>query len=345
MINSLSSTTNLRLFLPEVIWLEAEHFQRAAKISNPIKNELQQWQTYLNTLALSAFEEWLRERIFDQAINSEPNSIGNFCQLKVGEFKLGLITTEHILDEAVYIPQPAIARPDLAAHFYVVLEVAEEQEEVIIRGFLRYDELVNYRQKKNLQLFPDGCYQIPLSLFDAESNYLFFYCSHLEPNAIALPVAPVETGRVQNSLIRAKLSRWLEGVFDADWLSFEALLGNNANFAWSTRKKIEGAKGGKLIDLGMELGNHQVALLVTITPEDSEKLGIQAQLYPTGGERYLPPNIQLTLYSKTEQKLQSIQSRDFDNYIQLKPFKGKEGIYFSLGVNIGDINIIEDFEL
>ena len=53
----------------------------------------------------------------------------------------------------------------------------------------------------------------------------------------------------------------------------------------------ERRKGGKIIDLGMQLGDHTVAMIVTITPEekDSEKSGIQIQLFPTRGERYLPP--------------------------------------------------------
>ena len=351
MLNFEKYSTDLRLLLPEAIWLEPEHFQQAKKMSNQVRSEAQQWQTYLNILGLSAFQEWLRERIPEQPINREPNLMESMCQLKVGEFKLGLIAMEHILDEVVNVPQAAIDQPDLAAHFYVVLEVAEEQEEAIIRGFLRHDELLNYRSKVNLQLSQDGCYQLPLSLFDAESNHLLFYCRHLEPSSILQPV--VSRSSVPDSLIsvmesgRAKLSQWLEGVFDPGWLSIDALLGSEPNLAWSTRARVQGARGGKLINLGMELGDQQVAMLVTVTPDekDSEKIGIQIQLSPTRGERYLPPNIQLTLYSKSGRKLQSTQSRGQDNYIQLKPFKGKQGIEFSVEVSIGDISVIEDFEL
>ena len=349
MLNSEKYSTDLRLLLPEMIWLEAEHFQQARKISKQVRGETQQWQTYLNTLGLSAFEEWLRERMPEQAIDREPNLMEPICQLKVGEFKLGVIATEHILDEVVNVPQAAIASPDEAAHFYVLLEVAEEQSEAIIRGFLRHDELLNYRSKVNLQLSQDSCYRLPLSLFDVESNHLLFYCRHLEPSAIPLPVASTES--VPDSLMsvvesgRAKLSQWLEGIFDPGWLSVDALLGSEANLAWSTRARVQGAQGGKLIDLGIEVGDHTVALLVTVTPEDSEKIGIQIQLSPTQGERYLPPNTKLTLYSKAGRTLQSTQSRGQDNYIQLKPFKGKEGIEFSVEVSVGDVSVVEDFEL
>ena len=351
MLNLERANTDLRLLLPEVIELEPEHFQQARKISKQVRSEAQQWQTYLNTLALSAFQEWLRERIPDQAINREPNQIEPMCQVKVGEFKLGLIATEHMLDEVVHVPQIAINSSDEAAHFYVVLEVAEEQSEAIIRGFLRHDQLVNYRSKVNLQLSQDSCYQLPLSLFDAEPNHLLFYCRHLEPSAIIQPVASAEN--VQDSLLsvvessRAKLSQWLEGIFDPGWLSVDALLGSEANLAWSTREFSEGVRGGKIINMGMELGDQQVAMMVTVTPEeaDSEKIGIQVQLSPIGEDRYLPPNIELTLYSRSGKILQSTQSRGQDNSIQLKPFKGKEGIEFSLGISLGDISIREDFEL
>ena len=65
----------------------------------------------------------------------------------------------------------------------------------------------------------------------------------------------------------------------------------------------------------MQLEDHTVEMLVTVTPEaeDSEKIGIQVQLSPTQGERYLPPNTQLTLYSQAGRTLQSTQSRDQDN--------------------------------
>jgi hypothetical protein len=95
----------------------------------------------------------------------------------------------------------------------------------------------------------------------------------------------------------------------------------------------------------MQLGSQTVALLVTVTPEASEKVGILVQLYPTGGERYLPANCQLTLRSKAGKTLQSTQSRGQDNYIQLKSFKGKPGTRFSVEVSMGDVSVKEDFEL
>ncbi|MEM7593629.1 MAG: DUF1822 family protein [Cyanobacteria bacterium P01_A01_bin.83] len=350
MVSFEEQETDLRLLLPEVIWLESEHFQQATEISNQATLEGQQWQTYLNILALSSFETWLRARIMDKAVKRSPNLLESVCRLTVGEFKLSLIAVEQVLDEVVSIPQDAIAMPELATHFYVVLEVNEEEEEVIIRGFLRYDELIAYQTRVNLSP-QNGFYNLPLSLFDSELNHLLFYSRYLTPAAIPLPVVVPESltaafAQTINST-RTKLSQWLEGVLAEGWSSVENLITPEANLAWSTRNSPlgAGAKKGKLINLGINLKAETVALFITVTPEADQKLGILVQLYPTGEARYLPCNLQLTLISKAGKTLQLTQSREQDNYIQLKSFKGKLGTRFSIEVSMGDVSVREDFEL
>ena len=342
MVNS-NYSTDIRLLLPEVILLESEHFEQATQMSSQGSSEALRWSTYLKTLALLGFEQWLQEKAPVQPVNREAHVI-DISYLKVGEFRYGLIATECLLDEVVRVPQGAIDRPELAAHFYVVLEVDEEQAQVIVRGFLRYDELVNYQSSSN---FPpqNGGYQLPLSLFDSEPNHLLFYSQYLEASAIPLPEPAHVSFLEALQSTRTKLSQWLQGILDEGWLTVDTLLSPEANLAWSTRNASEEVKGGKLINLGMQLGDQTVALLVTVIPEESEKVGILFQLYPTGGERALPPNLQLTLLSKAGKTLQLTQSRSQDNYIQLKPFKGKPGTRFSVEVSIGDVSVLEEFEL
>ncbi|HAX80788.1 MAG TPA: hypothetical protein DCY88_34360 [Cyanobacteria bacterium UBA11372] len=341
MFNRKAHSTDLRLFLPEVIWLGTKHFDLAREMSDRVTGEAQQWQTYLNALALLSFEQWLSDRLPDRAINRDDCPIG---YLRVGEFKFWAIATEHLLDELVNIPQNAIDKPERAAHFYVLLEVLEEEEKVILRGFLRYDELVNYRLRFNFKL-REGCYQLPLSLFDSEPNHLLLYCHVLQAAAIPLPVAPPEE-KLPEYLkeTRTKLSQWLQGVFDEAWQAIDRLSDSEFDLAFSTRNVEEGAKRGKLIDLGMQLGNQTFALLVNVTQEAEEKLGILIQLHPTGKERYLPPHLKLTLLSKAGKTLQEVTSRSEDNYIQLKRFKGEPGKRFSIEVSLGDVSVREDFE-
>ena len=110
------------------------------------------------------------------------------------------------------------------------------------------------------------------------------------------------------------------------------------------RNAESGAKRAKLIDLGMQLGNESFALLVTVTEDIDDKLGIAVQLHPMGERRYLPPNVKLALLSKAGKILQEVISRGQDNYIPLKPFKGETRKRFSIEVSLNDVKIKEHFE-
>ena len=47
---------------PEAIPLSQSQIDRAVELSDRVKDESKQWQTYLNALSLSAFESWLESR-------------------------------------------------------------------------------------------------------------------------------------------------------------------------------------------------------------------------------------------------------------------------------------------
>jgi hypothetical protein len=95
----------------------------------------------------------------------------------------------------------------------------------------------------------------------------------------------------------------------------------------------------------MELQGQRVVLLVNVTEEADNQLSVLVQLHPAGEERYLPPQIKLMLLSQAGKKLQEVRSRTQDNYIQLKSFKGRSGIPFSIVVSLGDSCLCENFEL
>jgi hypothetical protein len=347
MIKSLENQNNMTFLIPQVIWLETEDFDQAKTIVNNAIPEAQQWQAYLNALGALSLEKWLNQRILDKTISRNLSTVENVGILNIGGFKIGAIATEQVLDEVVNIPQVAIDNAELASHFYVLLEVSEEEEIVTLRGLMRYDQLVDYRNSYNLQPASNDCYQLPLELLDWELNHLLFYTRYLEPAAIALPVTVQTT--VQENLreylqeTTTKLSEWLQGMFDDTWQTLDLMLNTDA-MALNIRNIEAGTKRGKFIDLGMQFGNKAVALLVSIT-EEAEKLCVLVQLHPTGGDRFLPPNISLTLLSKAGKSLQVVESRNQDNYIQLKPFRGEVGKKFSIQVSLENAIICEDFEL
>ena len=252
------------------------------------------------------------------------------------------------------MPKEAVIKPELAAHFYVLLEVSEEQQTVIIRGFLRHDKLTNYCSQSGSSLHNDY-YQIPLSIFDLEINHLLFYCDFLEPPAIPLPTVSQEYSSMQNLMpemssttsqeIPIQLGQWIEGIFTTGWQGINDLFNPQAVLALGLRNQGEGAKRGKLIDLGMDFQGQKILLLVNVTEGADNKLSVLVQLHPGGEEKYLPHQITLTLLSQTGKKLQEVRSRIQDNYIQLKSFKGRSGIAFRIAISLGNICIYENFQL
>lgn len=148
------------------------------------------------------------------------------------------------------------------------------------------------------------------------------------------------------------LGQWLQEVFEVGWQSLETFLNTEpGNLAFSFRQGRPSAtearkvfvEGIKLIDLGMELKNQSVALLVGLITEAEQRVGIRVQLYPAGGQTYLPPNIRLALLSPSGATLQEYQARSQDNLIQLKRFTCPMGKSFSIQVAHHDFSIKEDF--
>ena len=345
-----NTLTDFRLLISESIWLEPEDFERAKNISQRVNPESSQWQIYLNTLALFALEKWLKESMPEQSISTSDRYIENTGRLNIGEFKVCAIATDNLLDELVELPRNVVESPELITHFYAIVEVLEEQEEVIFRGCLNYNQLSDYRDRTNRspRSPQDNFYQLPLSLFDTEPNHLLFCCRFLEPTSISLPVTSQTTTAVPEEYIQkstTKLSQWLQNVFDETWQTIDSLINSEANLEYALRNVNEEVKRAKLIDLGMQLGERNVALLVKIKEEPSGKLAVLIQLHPDGKTRHLPPNLKLILLSKAGQVLQQVESRTYDNYIQLKPIKGEKGKRFQIQVSLESFSITESFEL
>jgi hypothetical protein len=153
----------------------------------------------------------------------------------------------------------------------------------------------------------------------------------------------------QNTGVVNNLSDWFQNIFDVGWQSLNALINTksfNLTFAFRQRDSAGtgmSVEGIKLIDLEMQLGNQSVALLVGLTREDEQKVGIRVQLHPANGETYLPPNIRLALLSQSGTILQEFTSRSQDNFIQLKRFTCPTGKSFKIQVSMNHFSIIEQF--
>lgn len=153
--------------------------------------------------------------------------------------------------------------------------------------------------------------------------------------------------QLQQATMRVNLSQWFEHIFTDNWQSVEALLTRTENLAFSFRSASRlgeaSVKRAKLIDLGLQLANQSVTLLVAIAPDVDDKVTILVQLHPTSAD-YLPPDIKLILLSDGS-TLQYVESRTEDNYIQLKRFRVIPGECFDIQVAFGNVRVTESFTI
>lgn len=103
-----------------------------------------------------------------------------------------------------------------------------------------------------------------------------------------------------------------------------------------------GVRRVKLIDLGMQVAGEGVALAVALVSKMNGHVGVLLQVYPTGRETYLPPELQLMLLDGSGNILRTVKARLADIYVQLK-FSGEIGEQFSVRVALGEAEITENF--
>ncbi len=191
-----------------------EHFQVAARLSKSIPSQ-QRWQVYLCALGVLGFEQWLKERAtrmhFQQRSASiwQPayaNLLAAACNIQVGSFKLCLITSNNLTDQHS-IPFAVFDIPDFAAHFYVLMQVEEEKQQVAVSGFMSYQQYQHYQQTARLQVDSDWTYTLPSTWFNLDPDALLLNLRCLEADAIQLP-APLPAVKNNTTIaLRQKLEK------------------------------------------------------------------------------------------------------------------------------------------
>ena len=322
--------------------LDPEHFESAIATSQTLNSEASPWKTYIQALGQISFIRWLKTRL-GKPSNLKASSTP-FAPCQVGPFKIALITTEQVYDGLADLPQSLIEENDQAAHFYVLLQILEEQATVIMRGFVRHDQLKSDAIQTQMQSSDDGYYQVPLVCFESEASFLLASINHLDP-AVILP-ASIKTEQPQEASIVSSLTNLRNSLYDAwdeGWQTLESLFGPAYNVAYSPRSLS--TKRGKRLDFGLQFGEQSVVLLLTVNNADNDEIGVQIQLLPAPGVERLPANITLSMLTETGDILQSIQARERDNLIQLQDFTGEKGDRFSISVGLENQSHTEDFEL
>jgi hypothetical protein len=157
-----------------------------------------------------------------------------------------------------------------------------------------------------------------------------------------------------NSLVN--LSQWFAGIFETGWQTIESLwnvpeLG--LNYAFRSTETLEPnalnqaesiTKRAKLIDLGIQILNQPIMLIVEISPQKDQQTSIHLQLHATGNQIYLPVGVHLTVLDSSGAVFLDAESRKLDNYIQLR-FRGEPTEQFSVRITLDNTSITEHFRI
>ena len=306
-------------FLTFSVPLTMTAHQLAEQASQPISAPKAK-QAYLNTLAIYVVDFYLNcmgieTRRMDAETLSLQQTLADAATLELAN--LGKLECRPVLPNADIILIPPEVWHDRIG--YVAVQFHPSLQEATLLGFVQtaVSELLPIQQLQSLDKLLERLEQL-----------------QIEQSCTKVPI---------------KLSQWVAQLFEADWQAIAAVFSPvQSNLVFSFRVSRDASsevQRAKLIDLGMELGDRVVALLVSLMPEADQKVGIRAQLHPVGEATHLPANLELVLLSEAGTMLQEVRSRSQDNYIQLKRFKLRSGQRFSIQVVMDQISMTEHFLL
>lgn len=300
--------------------------QFAAQQATPQKGK----QVYLNTLAVYAVHSYLKwlqiETDISQSHSWHPGLQALFNVADLVLPGIGKLECRPFLPGETACELPLEVAADRIG--YVAVQFGDRLDEVQLVGFVRAVDI------------PDASEQILIA--------------DLQPLDTLLDYIPVVRPVLEISKMQANLTCWLQNNFEAGWQTVEALFRTEAtNPAFIVRSALAfrevdadnpaiSVSAGKLIDLGMQLAGHSVALIVRIAPSLDEEVDIRLRVYPVGGQIYLPLGLQLIVLDESGATCLEAQARSDDNWIQLK-FSGEPEEQFSVKVALGNVSITEDF--
>ena len=312
-------TSNTKEALTFTVPLLKPAHQLADKFCQHQSNLQKAEQVYLNTLAVYAVNYHLQCLGFEtdwthsDSWDSMMQTFLNVADLEVKNY--GKLECRPVLPDAevIYVPQEVWE----GRIGYVAVQLDESLEEATLLGFA---ETVSTQE---------------LALSELRSlEELPEYLSQFKQ------LQPIEE--------RVNLSQWLRDIFEAGWETIEATVAPpQAELAFNTRSQppvrtsTPGVKRGKRLDLERLGGSKQVAVFVGLTPTVSPQLDITVEVYPVGGQRYLPRELQVMVLD--EQGKAVLQAEAGNSEGLEFQFSGEEGEIFNVKVTLGEVSITEKF--
>ncbi|HCF28678.1 MAG TPA: hypothetical protein DEV81_16075 [Cyanobacteria bacterium UBA11049] len=110
------------------------------------------------------------------------------------------------------IPFAVFDIPDFAAHFYVLMQVEEEEGQVAVSGFMSYDQYHKSKQSQGLQVDSDWTYTLPSTAFNPDPDALLLNLRCLDADAIKLPFPLPAVENNTTIALQQKLTKLKSGL-------------------------------------------------------------------------------------------------------------------------------------
>jgi len=338
------------------------HLQTAQKFAKEQPNPKIAQRVYFNTLAVLAVNNYLQLMDVETRLEESDswNPVVRMCADTADLIVQGLgrlecrslskTTSDRKSEQPLFVIPPEVCSDRIG---YLAVEIDEDEKEALLLGFTPTPGtgeiyIQNLRSLDDFLDHLDDLAQPKVHLRQWFANVVEAGWQEVEL-LLGTSLEPPERDGGVAQKVKNALDTGVRGI--------ETLLGNpNAQqlqFRGSSRSPQEGlfnqllpeaeVMRAKLLDLGMQLKNQTVTLLVAINPEPDDKVNICVQVHPAGSQKYLPPRLTLALLQADSQVLQSVESRSQDLCIQLRPFTVWPGTDFKLRVAWDGVGIAETF--
>ncbi len=133
-----------------------------------------------------------------------------------------------------------------------------------------------------------------------------------------------------------QLKEWFGNLFVGNWQPAELLLASA--YRGPGDRQTEGTvKRAKAVILG----RYKILVLVQLTPEAGEDVSVSLQIYPSGGNDYLPAGLQITVLDEYGNIFMDDESGIKNNMMEL-PWIREAGESYSIRLSLDGITITED---
>ena len=306
---------NLSESLTFTVPLSSSDHHLAEQFRRQQSNQKKAKQVYLNTLAVSAVNFYLRcmgiETDWEASQSRNPVMLSILDVADVEIPNLGKLECRPVLpqDKVVYIP-PEVWSERIG---YVAVQLDRSLKQATLLGFS----------------LTAGSGELLISQLLSLEN-LLLHLRHI--------------GQTQSVKRPINLSQWFDNLFESGWQSIEAVLDTpSANLALSLRSTPEAeVLRGKPIDLGIQYQSQAVVLVVALTPQNEQEIDISVEVHPKSGQTYLPPNLRLMVLDNLGEAVMEAIARSANSNIKLQ-FSGSPGERFSVKVALGDVSVSENF--